>query len=101
MAIGEMVRMGISGRDSGINSSYIPSPVTTTFDTVTSSKALYQTFKAQRDTATKIQLYIKKSAAPDSTSLTVEIYATTTQVISSNTYNVPTGAALATGTIAS
>lgn len=56
----KMVRMGISGRDSGINASYIPSPVTTTFDTVTSSKALYQTFKAQRDTATKIQLYAKK-----------------------------------------
>lgn len=98
---GKMVRKGISGRDNGINASYIPSPDTTTFDTVSSSKTLYQTFKAQRDTATKVQLYIKKWAAPDTTSLTIELLATTPQTIEWEEYNVPTWAALATGTIAS
>jgi len=96
----DMVRMGISGRESGINASYIPSPVTTTFDTVSSSKTLYQTFKAQRSGVTKVALYAKKTAAPDTTALTVEIYATTTSLISGNTYNVPTGPALGTATIA-
>lgn len=97
----KMVRMGITGRESGIQASYIPSPVTSTFDTVSSTKTLYQTFKAQRATAIAVQLYAKKTAAPDTTSMTVEIYATTTQTISSQIYNVPTGSALGTSTIAS
>ncbi len=90
--------MGISGREAGMNNSYAP-VAPTTHETVYTGKYLVQTFKALKTALTKIQLFVAKTAAPDTTDVIVEIFATTTQVIDGHTYNVPTGSALATGTL--
>lgn len=82
-----------------MNNSFVPASIST-YDTINSGKYLYQTFKALKEDLTKVQVYAKKQAAPDTTSIVIDIYATTTQVISGHTYNVPTGASLATATIA-
>lgn len=90
--------MGISGREAGMNNSYAP-VAPTTFDTVYTGKYLVQTFKALKTSLTKIQLFVQKAAAPDTTDVIVEIFATTTAVIDGHTYNIPTGSAIATGTL--
>lgn len=72
--------MGISGREAGMNNSYAP-VAPTTFDTVYTGKYLVQTFKALKTSLTKIQLFVAKTAAPDTTDVIVEIFATTTAII--------------------
>lgn len=100
MGKAKQTRMGISGREAGMNTAYIPD-VISTFDTITSSKSIYQTMKILKTDLTKIQLYLKKDAAPDTTDVTIDIYACTTATIGGHVYNVPTGSSLATATIAS
>lgn len=93
----DIVRMGIPSRDAGLNNSFIP-PSFPTFETITSAKFGIQCFKALKADLVKIQLYLQKTAAPDSTTITVEIFATTTATVAGATRFIPTGAALATAT---
>lgn len=99
--VGKMVRRGVTGREYGRSASYAPSSIPTTYDTLYTGKTLHQTFKALRwEDIIGWFLRAKKENIGDTTGYTVELFATTTQVISWNTYNVPTGSALATATVA-
>lgn len=98
LSAGDIVRMGIPSLEAGLNNSYVPAAFTS-FETLYTGKYGLQCFKALKADLKKVQLYLAKTAAPDTTTITVEIYATTTATVLGATRYIPTGSALATTTL--
>lgn len=92
---GQVVRLWVEGLTSGLNAYYVPNNRICNFEKICVGKSLYQVFKANQNTIESLELYIKKARVTDDSDVKVELFATTTSIISGSAYVTPTGAPIA------